>query len=1107
MSLPLHALARLVERAEAGRRLNTLLAAGRSFEVGGVRTAARPLLLGMMAPAMRLPAVWVTPTIEAAERLYEDAALFFHLLDREDEADLVAGDTPADEARTRIALFPEREHSIFDEGASDPERLRVLQALSSGVPTLVITPVMAILQKTMSPQTVAEEGVVLRRGAEIALEKLLGALVERGYTREPMVELRGQFSVRGGIIDIYPSTGDPVRVELFGDEIDSMRNFHLDTQRSIGDAAPVTILPLREHDAAAWLTAYLPESAYVILEEPARLKLRADEWAADVSGVPPVGSDASNTWQAVEEMLGRRPRISLSSWGATEASADVFIPTEAAPQFSARLDAFTADAAERAAAKQRVVVVTQQARRICEIFAQERGVACVNGLSEEPRPGEIYVVAGHLSEGFSLHDLCVITDRELLGTSRRRRYIRTAERGSLLRLEDLKPGDVVVHAQHGIGRYQGVRTLEIEGSARDFIKLDYAKGDNLFVPVEQFDMVSKYSGVEAGAPPLSRLGRGEWQKNRAKVSEEVQQMAENLLRVHAQRVSGGGHAFPPDSAWQEELEAAFPFEETPDQAKAIERVKDDMEQPVSMDRLVCGDVGYGKTEVAIRAAFKAVMDGRQVAVLVPTTVLAQQHYNTFRERMAPYPVRVEVLSRFRSPKEQKAVLEALEQGQVDVVVGTHRLLSKDAKFKKLGLLIVDEEQHFGVAHKERLKQLRATVDILTMTATPIPRTLQMALMGMRDLSLITTPPMHRLPIKTYLFESMPEIVRGAIMRELEREGQIFFVHNRVHGIEKVANDIRKLVPQARVTVGHGQMSEDLLEKVMLDFVEGEFDILVCTTIIESGLDIPTVNTIIINNAHMFGLGQLYQLRGRVGRAHHQAYCYLLYPPHRGLTEEAEQRLDTIREFTALGSGYQIAMRDLEIRGAGNLLGPEQSGQIAAVGFELYCQMLEDAVAGLKGERRRHVVDEAPVIDFPVEAFLSEQYVSDARQKITLYKRLAEMRELSEVELMREELRDRFGPLPPEAEKLLDMVAIKALCLELGIPSIKFRKTVVERTIAILVPFARPLTARDTHLLGREIGASVAYKSHLVLITEMPQNPDYADLVLRVLRWIQEHAKT
>lgn len=689
---------------------------------------------------------------------------------------------------------------------------------------------------------------------------------------------------------------------------------------------------------------------------------------------------------------------------------------------------------------------------VLTVSNEERGRVLLNELrenkidafftafpGEQVKPGNVIITHAHLSGGFDLVNarLVVIAEKDIYGRQKKPRKRRTqVKQEAAQRMEpfvDLKVGDFVVHANHGIGKYMGVVPLDIGGIRKEYLLIKYSGEDKLYVPSDQVGLLQKYLGAEADAPKLSRLGGSEWSKAKGRVKQAVREMADDLLKLYAARETAKGYAFNPDSPWQQEFEAAFPYEETPDQLKAIEDVKRDMERSRPMDRLLCGDVGYGKTEVALRAAFKAVMDGKQVAVLVPTTILAQQHFNTFRERFSGYPVRIEMLSRFRTAKEQRRVVEDLAQGMVDIVIGTHRLVQNDVKFHDLGLLVVDEEQRFGVAHKEKLKQIRTNVDVLTLTATPIPRTLHMSLVGVRDTSILETPPENRFPVQTYVLEEDPVMIREAIRRETGRGGQVYFVHNRVMDLDVVASWLRELVPEVRLAVAHGQMKEDELEQVMLEFLDGAYDVLVCTTIIESGLDISNVNTLIVKEANNFGLAQLYQLRGRVGRSTRMAYAYFTFRKDKVLNEVAEKRLGAIREFTEFGSGYKIAMRDLEIRGAGNLLGAEQHGHIAAVGFDMYCRLLEEAVREARGEKIDRPVD--TTVELPVEAYIPENYIPDTNQKVEIYRRIANNVGESHLEEIEEELVDRFGDLPDPVRNLVGIARVKNIASRLKVKSI------------------------------------------------------------------------
>lgn len=974
-----------------------------------------------------LPVVWLTPSSESAERLTQDLRATLH------------------EAK-HVTHFPEQDES--QEAILDPARLAILDQLDKQQQhNLIITSIRAMLQTTLSPDELKRGRFEIHVGESVDRDTVVEMLSAEGYSRTSMVERRAEFSLRGGILDVFPVTGDPVRIEFFGDDVESIRIFDRDSQRSLLQVPKVEILPAKETERQGKrLCDFLPRGTLVVLEEPSQLRLNAMEWTHE---------GWSGQWGDVLGLLAAFQPLYYSSW--TNPSWDTIAKPEHTIEFQSQAQVGFSDRVEGLLkhlpkVKAPVLLVSLQASRLKELLTE-------NNLQAQ-------VVHGSLSEGFRLDDtLEVFSDKEITGAVRRRRPTEKAERGSLIRLQELEPHNLVVHLQHGIGRYLGVKSLVVQGNARDFLHLEYAKGDGVFVPVEQFDLVQRYNGIDSELARLSRVGSGEWTKARAKVKEDAERMAQELIKLYAERQMSRSNPFPADTPWQLEMEEAFPWTETEDQLRVISEVKDDMERPRPMDRLVCGDVGYGKTEVALRAAFKAAVEGRQVAVLVPTTVLAHQHYQSFCERLAAFPVKIQMLSRFRTAKEQKQTLADLKEGEVDIVVGTHRILSKDVVFKNLGMLVIDEEHRFGVRQKERIKEMKANVDVLAMTATPIPRTLNMALMGIRDMSVIETPPEDRVPIKTYLFESHPDIIKGAITREMAREGQVFFIHNRIEGIERLAADIRRLVPSARVAVGHGQMDEDGLEKLLMEFLNGEHDVLVSTTIIESGVDIPNVNTILINNAHHFGLAQLYQLRGRVGRSSRQGYCYLLYPPQRELQDEALKRLETIRDFTHLGAGYQIALKDLEIRGAGDILGREQSGSIAAVGFDLYCQMLNEAVLALRGEKpEKPVQEETPVVvEIPVPASLPEDYIADSAQKVALYKKIAAVRNFEDLEAVRDELVDRFGPPPPNGQYLLQLMEIRLRARAVEIPSVRVK----EGKLHLLAPFLRKLTMKEKQHLWQE----------------------------------------
>jgi transcription-repair coupling factor (superfamily II helicase) len=1023
------------------------------------------------------------------------------------------------------------------------QRLAVLCQLRDGLAPngsaagglIVVASVRALLHPTLHPSELWASNTVLQRGMRVDLSGLLRDWLDLGYRPVTVVEEPGQFSRRGGIVDIFPPASEyPTRAELFDDEIDSLRYFDPLTQRSLGPArrvavAPPTEVPPRMAGAAAdalsaadisamrpevqeaWradvdrlrnrqvgrgMEFYAPyfspvpaslldhldgpvflDSPDLLAETAGDLQAQADELKSQLveRGDLPAGfRRPCFTWDETMALMSQRPVILLEPHAGGRVPD---APTVTAPRvYAGRLKQLLDDCQEWTRQGRRVVLTSHQARRLSALLA-ERNITSVplDGIVEAPPAGSITILQGSSSEGWEAGSLTLLSDAEIFGWVRPRRGTRRARPGRDAFLSELKPGDHVVHIEHGVGVFRGLTKMTMEGLEREYLHLDYAAGDRLFVPVDHIDRVSRYIGAGEGRPALTRLSSADWEHAKSRVKTAVQNIAKELLALYAARETAPGYAFSPDTVWQHDLESSFPYLETPDQLAAIEDVKSDMERQRPMDRLICGDVGYGKTEVALRATFKAVMDGKQVAILVPTTILAQQHFITFRERLATYPVRLEVLSRFRSEKEQQKALVGLRDGTVDVVIGTHRLLQKDVGFKDLGLVIIDEEQRFGVAHKERLKQLRREVDVLTLTATPIPRTLHMSLAGVRDMSTIETPPEDRLSIVTIVHEYDDTLVREAILRERDRGGQVFFVHNRVHGIETVATRLQKLVPEATFVVGHGQMQEDDLERVMLDFSEGRFDVLVCTAIIEAGLDIPNANTILINRAHHFGLAQLYQLRGRVGRGANRAYAYFLYDREFQLSETAEKRLDVINEATDLGAGFRVAMKDLEIRGAGNLLGAEQHGHIEAVGFDLYSRLLAQAVAELKelgGDEAPeenaaiHVASmRGPTLDLPLDAFLPTGYVAGEAERLALYQRLATARSLFEVDGLAADLEDRFGKLPPAAENLLYSVRVKVWATAGKVSSIK----VTDDAVTVrLGPDALP----DRVALAKRFGAAL-----------------------------------
>jgi len=1080
-------------------------------------------LTGVVAP---LPALAVTPGEREAGQLVDE----------------LTGLLPG----VAVKLFPVwqilRCHVLAHSKEVAAQRLEALEGLTKGERLVIVAPAEALLRRLAPPGIFSSAVLHLGVGERVDPADLLRRLTEMGYERADLVEGRGQFSLRGGILDIFPMTAHrPVRLEFFDDEVDSIRRFNAVTQRSEEKIDALTIYPARElvvegpvwesgrkilegeyraqlrkldrsgeagavrgleeefgetlenfrgyfngiehflpyfYREAPTLLDYLPPRAPVFVDDPVRVREvveavqreRAETYSSLLGKgkVLPSQLLAYTDWSRLQEALFSRRGIYCSLLPRQPrfiAPQNVVnFPGKAMRSFLGNLEALAEEIRHWRKSGYAVVLLVSSHHRAQQLLSSLRDhrvdAFYTGSLEGHVRSGNVVIAAGNLGGGFELPGcrLVVVTEADVYGQRRKpRREWKQSER--LAPFVDLKVGDYVVHVNHGIGRYLGVTPLNIGGIQKEYLLVKYAGEDKLYVPVDQVGLIQKYLGGEGEAPRLSRLGGGEWARVKGRVKEAVREMADDLLALYATRETMRGHAFGDDTVWQREFEEAFPYEETPDQLRAAGEVKADMERPRPMDRLLCGDVGYGKTEVALRAVFKAVMDGKQVAVLVPTTILAQQHFNTFRERLAGYPVNVEMLSRFRTPREQRRVLRELARGAVDVIIGTHRLLQDDVRFKDLGLLVVDEEQRFGVAHKERLKLLRKDVDVLTLSATPIPRTLHMSLVGMRDTSILETPPEDRYPVQTYVLEEDPVLIREAIRRELNRGGQVFFVYNRIMDLDRVALWLQELVPEARLATAHGQLREDELEQVMLDFIKGDYDVLLCTTIVENGLDIPNVNTLIVKEASMMGLAQLYQLRGRVGRSNRLAYAYFTFRKDRVIGEAAEKRLAAIREFTELGSGFKIAMRDMEIRGAGNILGAKQHGHIAAVGFDLYCRLLEEAVREARGEKAVQVVE--TTIELPVEAYIPEGYIPDTNQKVEIYKRIAALASDEELRELADELVDRFGDPPVPVQNLLAVAGVRILAGRLKVKNI----SLLPGQLRLLFAPGHPLTGEDLVAAG------------------------------------------
>jgi len=1109
--MDLRELPGLAEDYPAYQELKKAVARGGVTQLEGLPVPAKGWLLAQLQRDTDRPLVVISYNAEQAGRLAADMARY------------------GVEEDALTSLVSSTETLIFAEGAPDlaqtGKRVAALQKMARGEARVSVGSVGAWLQRAVAPDLIRDRRVTLTVGESVEIDQFEGSLVDFGYERVEAVESAGQWTRRGGILDIFPGDAAlPFRVDFFGDDIESIRPFDVETQRSVGKAEALIVAAVREvplEDAAvagaiarvkrellgrmaavkkanldgrgaehaerleeriegdiaqlqshayfdsteyylpylypdaACALDYIPGDALIILDEPSQAGARWEQRETEIGEIMAARAargeyltpDMSHAcgFGIIADALTKAPAsVLLALLGRGLEGVKVAetnkVPTQAGAMenFAARMPAFFDALDGWLGARFRCVLVTEQPERLRQILTDHKiPTSPLDRLESGDEPG-VFVVSGSLLGGFKLPEasLMLATDTDIFGHRAHQKAPKRAFKEGLKITSylELREGDFVVHILHGIGRYGGLTRLKgTDGADRDYLLLEYDGGDKVYVPTDQVDRVQKYIGSADSPPTVTRLNSGDWARATKKAKKQVQEMAADLIKLYAARKAATGHAMPPDTPWQQEMEDAFPYQETPDQLAAIEDVKKDLEDDKPMDRLICGDVGYGKTEVAIRAAFKVVNSGRQVAILCPTTILAQQHLSTFRDRLAAYPVKIEMLSRFVSKAEATQTLKNLAEGTVDIVIGTHKILSKDVNFHRLGLLVVDEEQRFGVAHKERIKQMKRNVDVLTLTATPIPRTLHMSLSGIRDMSLIDDPPEGRMAIKTFVKEYDDELVREVILREQDRGGQVYFLHNRIESISHVAEKIRRLAPTARVEIAHGQMHEDDLEDVMLRFAHHEFDVLVCTTIVESGLDISNVNTMIVDNADRLGLAQLYQLRGRVGRSRRQGYAYLMYRKDKQLSDVAEKRLSALREFQDLGSGYKVALRDLEIRGAGNLLGAAQSGAVSTIGFDLYTQLLSQAINEMKGEGVEAEF-ELPNVALPLDALIPNVYIPSEAERILMYKKLTAVRKTDDVQRIQDEFEDRYGDPPRPVWNLLALLRLRLRCLEAGISS-------------------------------------------------------------------------
>ena len=1070
------------------------------IEIEGLSESGKSYVINGIYEVSNKPVVIITNSDMEAKNLYEDLNLYL----------------------SNVYYFPAKEIVFYNVDAISGDlrwaRLNVIKEILSNNKNIIVTSIDAFAARYTPKDLFKTHTVSISVGDEVDFKELSKILVEAGYDRVDVVEGKGEFSLRGGLLDLFPTNSIyPYRIELFGDEIDSIRTFNTESQRSIEKVNCIEVFPAKEiiiddeiidyalsnireeldltlknnkdkergiklntiisknleelretHDFET-IDSYLPlfykkseslfdylEDYIFVLDDKVRCLGKLDSTYLEFNenysiflqrgDILPSQGKLLLEKEELIDLLEEKINITMDAinkgGGFLSPIRKIEINSAILHHYQGQLDLLIEDILKKKKDGYRTVILSGtrvRGERLVSTLREREIESSYRDNIESIALGEVVITFGNLLKGFECpkYKTCVISDKEVFGEAKRKLSKSKSKSKGVSKIKsfaELKPGDYVVHVNHGIGVYKGIKQIEVSGHKRDYLDIVYDKGDKLYVPVDQLDLVQKYIGSEGKSPKVNKLGGAEWQKAKSKVKKSINEIAEDLVKLYAARAAVKGYKYSKDTEWQMQFEDGFPFQETPDQLSSIEEIKKDMESDKPMDRLLCGDVGYGKTEVALRAAFKAVMEGKQVAFLVPTTILAEQHYKNMIKRFSDFPIKIDMVSRFRTTKEQKSTLQSVKEGNVDILVGTHRLVSKDIVFKDLGLLIVDEEQRFGVAQKEKIKNLKKNVDVLTLSATPIPRTLHMSLTGVRDISVIETPPEERYPIQTYVVEQNDQLIRDAIMREIGRGGQVYFVYNRVEDIEKIANYIKNLVPESRVGVAHGQMTERQLEKEMLDFMTNEYNVLVCTTIIETGIDIQNVNTIIIYNADKMGLSQLYQLRGRVGRSNRIAYAYLLYTKDKVLTEVAEKRLKALKDFTELGSGFKIAMRDLEIRGAGNMMGSAQHGHMAAIGYDLYCRMLEDTVKLIKGD-----IDKEPIettVDLKVDAYIPSSYIEDEMQKIEVYKKIAAIESIDEYMDIKEELEDRYSDIPDPVYNLMDIAYIKSRAKLLSIEEIK-----------------------------------------------------------------------